>query len=126
MPVIQPDLSQVGPIEPGTYKAKISKCEVKQSKAGNSMIVPTFEIEVDGEVRNRQAYLVTEGSGAYGFGQLLRACGFGEIVDQYEDKDAENPAFDTDELIGSVLNVVVEENMYEDQMRDQITTYLKM
>jgi len=98
---------------------------VKKSKAGNPMIVPTFEVDVMGETRTRQAYLVTEGPGAYGFGQLLRACGFADLAEQYEDPEQGNPEFDTDELIGSMLSVVIEENIYEDQKRDQITTYLK-
>jgi len=125
MPQIQPDLSAVGPIQPGTYEATITACEVKTSKAGNPKIVPTFSVTVAGESRTRQSHLVTSGSGAYGFGQLLRAAGFGDLADQYEDPDQPNPPFDTDELIGVQLNVVIEENMYEGQMRDQIKSYLK-
>lgn len=124
-PVINPDLSEVGPIEPGTYKAKVIKCDAGTSGKGNPKIVPTFEVEVDGEVKSREAHIVTSGPGAFTFSQLLRACGLDGLANQYEDKSQPNPPFNTDELIGSVLSVVIDENMYEGQKRDQITAYLK-
>jgi hypothetical protein len=129
MPIIQPDTSAVkelGPIEPGTYPAKIAACDAKTSKSGNPMIVPAFEIEVgDGDVRTRNAYVVISGAGAYGFDSLLRATGFDEIADQYRNPDAEKPAFNTDDLVGQELMVVVSENLYNGQKRDQITGYLR-
>lgn len=130
MPIIQPDLTEVkatGPIEPGSYPAKIVSCEFKTSGKGNPMIVPRFEISVgDDDVRTRDAYLVITGAGAYGFGQLLRACGFDRLAEQYEDKSlAQKPAFDTDELIGQTCMVQIEPDTYNGQLRDKIQSYFK-
>lgn len=129
MPIIQPDLSEVksmGPIEPGIYKGKITAVEYKTSGKGNPMIVPTIEVEVAPEdKRTRNAYLVVTGAGAYGFEQLLRACGFDDVADKYRDPAAEKPAFDTDNLIGQELNVQIESDTYNGQMRDKIQSYLK-
>jgi hypothetical protein len=125
MPIINPDLTQVGPIEPGTYPAKIVKVDNQRSAKGNNMIVPTFEVSVRGSSRNRSAYLVYEGPGARGFQQLLRACGMAQLAAQYEDPNQPSPPFDTDQLLGASLNVVVDEEMYEGEKRDRITSYLK-
>src|SRR5437867_4389910 len=98
MPLISPDTSDaldMAPLAPGTYKAKIIDVEVKSSKAGNPMIVPKFELVVDGKRRVRNAFLVINGEGAYGFDQLLRACKFGAVADAYKDKSVQpKPPFD--------------------------------
>lgn len=128
MPLITPDTSQaqdMSPIEPGTYPAKIVGVDVKTSKQGNPMIVPKFKINVGGKERTRQAYLVVTGEGAYGFDQLLRATGFGAVADQYKDPSQPNPPFNTDDLIGQELNVVMEENIYNGEKRDAVKSYLK-
>lgn len=130
MPVITPDTSNIsdqGPIPAGTYKAKITQCEYKQAKeTGNPMIVPKFAVEVEGKERPRNAYLVITGEGAYGFDQLLRACGFDELADKYRDKDVQpKPAFDTDDLVGQEVNVVIEPDTYNGQLRDKIKSFLK-
>lgn len=126
-PVLQPDTSQAEdftqPIEPGTYKARIVACEVGKSKAGNNKIVPKFEIDVQGKKRTRQSHLVVSGEGAAGFDQLLRACHMDDLAKAY--KGGSGPAFDTDSLVGQELQVVVEEQLYEGQKRDQIKTFLK-
>ena len=127
-PIIQPDLSEaqaLTPIEPGTYKAKIEAVEFKNSKQGNPMIVPKFAIEVEGKKRSRNAYLVITGEGAYGFEQLLRACGFTEVADQCKNPDVPNPPFDTDSLVGQELQLVVESDMYNNAPSDKIKAYLK-
>lgn len=128
MPVIQPDTSaaqDMGPIEPGTYHAQIVACDFKQSKQGNPMIVPKFDVTVDGKKRSRTAYLVVTGEGAFGFDQLLRACGFQQLADQYRDPNQPNPPFDTDSLVGQELNVVVSSEIYQGEKRDAIKGYLK-
>lgn len=130
MPMINPDLSEaqaLTPIEPGTYKAKIVACEFKSSKAGNPMIVPKFEIDVNGKQRSRNAYLVITGEGAYSFEQLLRACKFEEIADAYKNPDVPNPPFDTDSLIGQELNLVIDADIRKDtnEPSDKIKAYLK-
>jgi len=131
MPIIQPDLTEVkdmGPIEPGVYRAKILSVDSQTSQKGNPMIVPQMEIQVPGqEPKTRKAYLVITGAGAYGFSQLLRACGFDQLADQYEDKSlATKPPFDTDDLVGQELQVQIEGNLYNGQMRDQIAGYVKL
>lgn len=127
MPKINPDLSQVGPIAAGTYRARIVSCEYKVSGKGNPMIVPRFAVSVDGTDRERDSYLVISGAGARGFMQLLRATGFGQLADAYSSKDGgPKPDFDTDDLIGQELMVVVEGDVYNDQPTDKITQYLKV
>jgi Protein of unknown function (DUF669). len=130
MPIVNPDTSaaaDMGPIEPGTYPAKITEVEYKTSKSsGNPMIVPKFEIQVgDGKARTRQAYLVITGEGAFNFDQLLRATGFEDLADQFKAKDGPKPDFDTDELIGQELMVVIESDTYNGQLRDKIRSYLR-
>lgn len=127
-PIINPDTSaaqDMGPIAPGTYKAKIEAVEYKISDAGNPMIVPEFAVVVDGKAKKRKAFLVITGEGAYGFDQLLRATGFSQLADQYRDPQQANPDFDTDSLIGQELDVVIDHQMYKGEKRDAIKTYLK-
>lgn len=130
MPIVNPDTSQIsdqGPIEPGTYPATIKEVEYKTSKSsGNPMIVPKFGVMVEGKERPRQAYLVITGEGAYGFDQLLRACGFDTLADQFHDPTVQpKPDFDTDNLVGQEIQVVIESDVYNGQMRDKIKSYLK-
>lgn len=130
-PLIKPDLSDAdsfGPIEPGTYPAKIESVDFKTSGKGNPMIVPKFTIEVNGKNRKRNSYLVISGEGAYGFSQLLRACHFDEIAQAYGDKSIpldQKPEFNTDDLVGQELNVVIDHQLYNGEMRDTIKNYLK-
>lgn len=131
MPLIKPDLSDAdsfGPIEPGTYPAKIESVEYKQSSKGNPMIVPKIAITVDGKIRKRNAYLVISGEGAYGFSQLLRACHFDELAQAYGDKSVpldQKPEFNTDDLQGQELMVVIDKQLYNGEMRDTIKNYLR-
>lgn len=126
MPKVTPDLSQVGPIAAGTYKAKIIACEVKQSKAGNPMIVPEFEISVNGTTRTRSSYIVITGAGARPFGQLLRACGFDQVANELADPAVTvKPEFDTDDLIGQELVVEVQADTYNNEPSDKIASYMK-
>ena len=129
MPVVNPDTSAatgMEPIEPGTYKAKITNVEFKNSKSsGNPMIVPKFDVTVGDKVRPRSAFLVITGEGAYGFDSLLRATGFDELADAYKQKEGDKPEFDTDDLIGQELEVVIEADTYNGQLRDKIKSFLK-
>lgn len=128
MPIINPDTTQMldmGAIPPGTYPSEIVAVDYKTSKAGNPMIVVDFQISVDGTKRPRKAYLVVTGEGAYNFDQLLRACGFHQLADQYKDKNVQpKPSFDTDMLVGQTPNVIIEPNMYNNEVRDQIKSFL--
>lgn len=131
MPIIKPDTSaavNMGNIEEGTYPAAITLVEFQTSKNNNPMIVPTFDVTVGDSVRKRKAYLVINGEGAYGFESLLRACNFDELADAYGDKSiaaADKPDFNTDDLVGQTLNVVIAHQLYNGEMRDYIKTYLK-
>lgn len=130
-PLIKPDLSDAdsfGPIEPGTYDAKIESVEYKQSGKGNPMIVPKFVVTVDGKQRKRNAYLVIVGEGAYGFSQLLRACHFDELAAAYGDRSMpldQKPEFNTDDLVGQELQVIIDHQIYNGEKRDQIKNYLR-
>jgi Protein of unknown function (DUF669) len=130
-PIIKPDLTDAdsfGPIEPGTYEAKIESVDYRTSGKGNPMIVPKFQITVDGKIRKRNAYLVISGEGAYGFSQLLRACHFDDLAKAYGDKSiplADKPEFNTDDLVQQELNVVIDKQLYNGEMRDTIKNYLR-
>lgn len=134
MPIIQPDTSMAEDFSPlnSTYHAKIVAVDFQTSKKGNPMIVVDFAVDVPGasKPRDRRSFLVITGAGAMGFDQLLRACGFTEIADQYRDPAQPNPQFDTDDLLGIELNLAFEKRMYKDQegnekQGDQITAYLR-
>jgi hypothetical protein len=131
MPLIKPDTStavEFVNIAPGTYKAKITACPFETSKAQNPMIVPNFDIEVEGKIMKRKGYLVITGEGAGGFSQLLRACHFDDLAAKYADKSialADKPDFNTDDLVGQELNVVVDHQLYNGTMRDYLKAYLK-
>lgn len=131
MPIIKPDTSKAvefTTIEPGTYKARIESVEYKTSKSGNPMIVPKFKVLVGDKEYTRNAYLVISGEGSDGFNKLLRASGFDAIADKFADKsiaEADKPEFDTDDLVGQEVNVVITHRLFEGEMRDQIQTYLK-
>lgn len=125
MTLVQPDLSDVGPIEGGTYKASILAANAGVSKSGGSKIVVDFGVDVDGKQRKRQVHLPYTGAGAFGFASLLRACHMDELADAYMSKDAVKPPFDTDSLVGQELMVVVEPDTYNGQVTDKINSYLR-
>lgn len=128
MPILTPDTSSAqdfSRIDLGTYRAKIGKVESQQSKKGNPMIVPTFLLTVNNMEREVESFLVITGKGAMGFDKLLRAAGFGELADKYRDASVQpKPPFDTDALVGKVVNVVIDHQMYEGELRHTISTYL--
>jgi len=128
MPIINPDTSNMidmGAIDSGTYTGTIRSIEFQTSKAGNPMIVPSIDIEVDGKVKTRKTWLVITGEGAYNFDQLLRCCGFSDIADAFKDPSVTNkPEFDTDDLIGCQVNVVINQSEYNGTLRDQISSFL--
>lgn len=128
MPLITPDTSQaleMGAIEPGTYPSKIVSVDFGKSKSGNDMVTVGHEITVEGKVRTRKGYHVISGEGSFAFDQLLRATGFADLADAYKDPSQDNPPFDTDNLLGQELLVVIDSQMYNNEKRDQIKTYLK-
>ena len=129
MPLVTPDTSlaeDLSPIEPGTYPARIDTCGADKSKEkGTNMIIPVFKVQVNGKDRTRKSYLVIEGPGAWNFDQLLRACHMVELADKYRDPSVQpKPALNTDVLLNQKLNVVIEEEMYNNQKRDKISGFL--
>lgn len=129
MPIITPDTSsqlEFKPLEPGTYPAKITDVQYGTSKSsGNPMLTVTMDVNAEGRAVPRKAFLVITGEGSYGFDQLLRACRMDQLADAYKDKSAEKPPFDTDELIGQEINVIVEHETYNNQLRDRVKTFLR-
>lgn len=128
MPLIQPDLStaiDMGPIDPNTYPAEIKKVEYKMSKKNNPMLELDVDVEVNGKPRTRKAFLVITGEGAYNFGQLLRACHFDQLAEAYSQPGGEKPAFDTDQLQGQKVNVVIDHQVFNGEKRDFIKSFLR-
>lgn len=125
MPIINPDLSSVGPIQPGTYNAHINKVDVQTSAKGNPMVVVEYAVNVNGTERVRTGYHVTSGGGAFMFDQLLRACGFDEEANAYQNPNSPNPPFNTDDLIGQDLQIVFESDEYQGNITDRIQSLLK-
>ena len=126
MPLINPDLSQTGPLEPGTYRSKILEVGFETSSKGNPMIVVKHSLTTPtGEVP-RTGYHAITGKGAFMFDQILRAVGFQSEADAYQNPSAANPAFDTDRLVGMELLVQVERTIYQDKPTDSIKSYMKV
>lgn len=129
MPVVNPntkDMEDLSPTEPGTYPARISEVGSQRSKGSNvQMIVPKFKVDVGGgKVKTRKSYVCIEGPGAGSFDQLLRACHFDDLADHYADPDTDNPPFDTDQLVDQELLVVITNQDYEGETRDNIARFL--
>lgn len=130
MPLINPDTSEaqdMAAIEPGTYPARIDGSpEYKASAKGTPMIVPNLKIKVGDKERTRKAYVVISGPGAFNFDQLLRACNLDSLADQYKDPSVQpKPAFDTDVLAGQEIQVTIDSEMYEGQLRDRVKGFMK-
>lgn len=129
MGIIQPDTSaalDMSAIEPGTYMAKIVAADTGVSAKGAGKVVPKFEVMVNGKARKREAHLVISGPGSGSFDQLLRACGFVELADQYKDPTFQpKPEFDTDSFVGCEVQVVIGEEIYNGEKRDRITGFLR-
>jgi hypothetical protein len=128
MPILRPDLTEVQEfkaIRPaGPYRASIKNVVAGMSKTGNPKIIVSLEIDVHGEIFKRDAHLAISGKGAFNFEQLLRAAGFGAVADAYKATDGPRPDFDSDNLIGKDVIVVVEEAIYNDRPSDNINGYL--
>lgn len=124
MPIIEPDLSEVqsNVIEPGTYPAKVEAVDAGTSGAGNPKIVAHLEIEAGSRTFKRQAHMVISGKGAFNYESFMRACHFGDYIDQV--KAGNKVGFDTDQLVGQKLNVVIEADMYNGQPSDKIKSFL--
>lgn len=126
MGIIYPNLKDVKEfvrIEDGTYPAKITEVQAGVSKAGNPKVTVKHDVNVEGEVRPRTSDLAISGAGAGQFEQLLRACGKDEFADKL--RAGEGLPFDTDELVGMDVQVIVGSEMYQNELRDRIKGYLR-
>lgn len=124
MPIIEPDLSQVGPIKPGTYNARCVSANPKKSKEkGTPMVELTSAIEVDGDEREKMDWLIISGKAAFKFEQFLRAVGMDDDANRL--MNGEKVQIDTDVFIGATYSVVVEADTYNDAPTDRIASYLK-
>jgi hypothetical protein len=124
MPLINPDTSEAGALQPGTYPAKILAADPGIAKSGAPKLVLKLDLEVNGKNKARQDHLPISGAGAFKFDNLLRAVGMHSIADAYRTPGGQKPDFDTDSLVGLELNVVVENEMYEGNPQDRIKAYL--
>lgn len=124
MPLIKPDLSETSGVkEPGTYQAKIVSADPGVSGAGNPKIILKMAMQYEGKEVNYTAHVPTAGKGAFVFENLLRATHFDDVANALRRR--EDVAFDTDNLIGQELLVVIENTEQDGQTRDQVKTYLK-
>jgi hypothetical protein len=108
---ITPDFSEASessPIPAGVYKARITACEQKTSqRSGNAYLNWKLTIfGADGELKrqnNRLLFLAT----------VLNGPGAGRLMDLYKAATGAKPSgpFDTDELIGKEVEVVVVERI---------------
>lgn len=126
MPILEPDMSEVevGTIPAGTYPARITGATTEKSKGGNMMIVLDLAVQHDGKERNRKAWVVTTGKGAFQFPRLLRAVKMVDIAKRYE--GGEKFPFDTDTLLGQLCQVTIEAELYNGEERDKITGFLPL
>ncbi len=138
MPVLQPDTSEMqdfDPSEPNTYRARIEKVDlVKGKEKGTPGIQPFLVFDAprksDGKVRTvtRKGWHAVSGPGAFTFDQLLRCTGFADTADEIKARPGQ-VGFDTDELVGKEVNVVIGTGIYRpkdggEREQDEIKGYL--
>lgn len=100
--LVNPDFSDAqDPIEPGEYFVRIEKCEQKTSKNGNAYLNWTLKTFNEEEEKNNDR--------AMWHTTMLEGRGAGMLKDFVKAATGEPPAgsFDTEELIGRELKVVV-------------------
>jgi acetoin utilization deacetylase AcuC-like enzyme len=92
---------------PGEYTFEVKKAEIKQSKAGNTMVNVGCQIIDDDEFEGSYVFetLVFTEKALFKVKQFLLSCGL----------DADTSEIDTDEWIGCTFNAVVNTEEYEDR-----------
>lgn len=126
MPEILPDLSEVQSnlIEVGSYEATIKTVTPGVAKSsGKPKIDVEFGVMVNGHEVPRTASIPISGSGAFRFAQLLRATNFGPVADKLA--KGERAPFQTDDLEGQQLVVVIKHGMWNDEPRDEIEKFVR-
>ncbi len=123
MPKLPQSLADVStvvkPIDEGTYAAEISEVEVTESKSKLPMVVVTYTIS-DGDFKGRKLtdYMVLETKkrepNEPGLRQLKRL-----IVAALGEDSANSDDFDTDELQGQNVTLVIKQESYEDEGGDE-------
>lgn len=130
MPKLPQSLADVStvvvPLAEGVYAASIDEVEVGQSKSKLPMVTVIYEIS-DGEFKGRKLYdyMVLETKkhepNEAGLRQLKRL-----IVAALGEERADAEDFDTDELVGASVTLVVKQESYEDEGGDdQISNRIK-
>lgn len=130
MPKLPQSLADVStvvvPLTEGVYAASIDEVEVGQSKSKLPMVTVIYEIS-DGEFKGRKLYdyMVLETKkhepNEAGLRQLKRL-----IVAALGEERADAEDFDTDELVGASVTLVVKQESYEDEGGDdQISNRIK-
>ena len=129
MPMVNLDFSNVSnrdPLEPGLYHCRIASAEMGTSSAGNPMIKVTYDVigdadgnEVPGGRKLWDNLAITEAA-MWKIQQVLVACGF-EIPE-----GGQLPNFDTDELVGCDLGIVVVQDTYQGQVNNKTKAYKSM
>jgi hypothetical protein len=115
MPIIEPDFGDLdSPMEPSTYKAKIIDVESRNSKAGNPGIIPTLEVQYGDKTKTRDVWVNITGKGAFMYDDVANAL-----------KAGQRAPFDTDKFLGQELLVAVENELYNGQVQDKITNFMK-
>lgn len=112
MPIISPDFSEASesqPIPAGTYKTRITDCEIKTSRKGSKYLNWKLSIfGAEGEYanhNNRPVFMATmlDGKGAGRLKELARAA-LGTVPQTW----------DTDQFLGKEIEVVLAERRNED------------
>jgi hypothetical protein len=123
--MIDPDLSDIGAIEAGTYNAEILSATPGIAKSsGAPKLQVDFGVDYNGVNKKRSVHLPLKGAGAFGFNSLLRATGFAAYADSLKAKDGVKTGFDETSLIGQHLMVTIESDIYNGEVTDKITGYL--
>lgn len=108
-PLISPDFSQVVELKPGTYKARFTDCQTKQSAKGDTYL--NWKLEVfgnDDTALNGKGFThntMVTGPGARNFRTLVRAT---------VDANYEGGPIETDQILGKEVQVVLKQGKDRD------------
>lgn len=132
-PIILPDTSSAEDMEvseSGTYRGTVVKTDAQPTKEKKVMqAIVSFKLpgvpdEKEKKPRDitRTAYMNIEGKGAMVWDKFLRCAGFSDIADRY--RAGEKVPFNTDDLLGKEVYVLLKTGSYNDRRRDEIDGFL--
>lgn len=133
MPLIEADLSDVGPIEAGTYECTVLSATPGRNKSGKNPGAPNLaleiEVDVNGTKRKRTVTLQTTGPGASRYANALRAFGFANIADALQRK--ERVSFDSDSFTGQrakcqIAGRIREDEGHKGEESDEVKTFIAL